>query len=84
MTIQTGMEHTAQCDEHHTYNAILEMAIADFFIAKISLVGLWNLLISSNYWTRQNMGGATLKFHTGKNWLQYKYTHKLFAYHLYI
>ena len=31
MTIQTGMERTCQSDIRHTNNAILEMAIADFF-----------------------------------------------------
>ncbi len=31
MTIQTGMERTCQSDILHTNNAILEMAIADFF-----------------------------------------------------
>ncbi len=31
MTIQTDMECTCQSDIHHTNNAILEMAFADFF-----------------------------------------------------
>ncbi len=31
---QTGMEHTSQSDIPHTNNAILEMAIADFFHCK--------------------------------------------------
>ena len=34
MTIQTGMERTCQSDIRHTNNAILEMAIADFFHCK--------------------------------------------------
>ncbi len=31
MTIQTGIEHTCQSHIRHANNAILEMAIADFF-----------------------------------------------------
>ncbi len=31
MTVQTGMERICQSDIRHTNNAILEMAIADFF-----------------------------------------------------
>ncbi len=34
MTIQTGVEQTNQSDIRHTNNAILEMAIADFFHCK--------------------------------------------------
>ncbi len=34
MTIQTGLQCTSQSDIHHTNNAILEMAIADFFYCK--------------------------------------------------
>ncbi len=61
MTIQTGMECTCQSDIHHTSNAILEMAIADFFIAKIFQRGLWSPLNLSNCWRRRNMWGVTLK-----------------------
>ncbi len=66
MTIHTGMERTLQSDIHHTNNAILEMAIADFFIAKISQIGLRSPLGLSNYWRRPNIWGVFLKFHPGK------------------
>ncbi len=53
-------------DVWHSNNAVLEMARADFFIAKISLIGLWSLLGSSNSLKRQNMWGVTSKFHIEK------------------
>ncbi len=68
MTIQTGIERTCQSDICHTNNAILEMAIADFFTAKIFLAELLSPLDLSNFWKRQNTWEAISKFHTEKNW----------------
>ncbi len=49
MSIQTDMECTYQSDICHFNNAIYEMAIADFFVAKIFQIGLWSPLDLSNY-----------------------------------
>ncbi len=59
MTIQTGMEHTCQSDICHTNNAMLEMAIADFFRGKN---------IPDRCWKMQIMREVISKYHTIKNW----------------
>ncbi len=66
MTIQTGIKRTCQSDIHHTNNAILEMAIADFFTAKTFLTEWLSPLDLSNCWKRQNMWEAISKYHTEK------------------
>ncbi len=62
------MEHTFQTDIQHSNNLILEMAIADVFIARIYLIVLLNFLGLNNFLKRLGVLLVISRFLVGNNW----------------
>ncbi len=51
MSIQMGMESTCQTDIQHSTSSILDMGNTDFFVVRIYLIMLLNLLSLKTLWT---------------------------------
>ena len=66
MSIQAGMERVCQTDIQHSNNSILEMVIADFFIARTYLIVLLNLFDLNNFLKRLGMLVAISMFLVGR------------------